>query len=48
VRLSLSRRGRREGGGDDILVRDGTCRLKVALDGGFIEYMDASEYVLSV
>lgn len=48
VRLSLSRRGRRDRGGDGILARDRTCGLKVVLDGGFVEYMAASEYVVSV
>ena len=36
VRLSHSRRGRRDRGGDGILARDGTRGLKVVLDGGFV------------
>ena len=46
VRLSLSRSGRREGGGDGILARDVTRGLKEALDGGFVAYMIASEYAV--
>lgn len=34
-------RGRRDGGGDGILARDETRGSKVALVGGFVEYMVA-------
>jgi hypothetical protein len=46
VRLSLSRRGRRERCGDGILARDGTRELKVALDGGFVGDMIAPRYAV--
>lgn len=39
VRLSLWTRERRDGGGDGILAREEILGLKVALEGGFVEYM---------
>lgn len=43
VRLSLWTRERSAGGGDGILAREEILGLKVALEGGFVEYMLALE-----